>query len=330
MKRRIAPALVLFLITPLIAEYLLGSVSLAQIDALPVLCLMYGGGGVLIRETARASGRGWPTIALLGAAYAVAEEAFATQALFNRHFHGLSLLEYGYIPALGIGAWCTTYVIGLHVIWSVCVPIAIVEALFPTVGAAPWLGWIGRSVFGLLLILGIAAIALGTYQIEHFAATSGQFIAAGLVLVAFIAAALGLRFGGARKQDPTTVAPSPQVVGVFCFVAGSVFQLSQILKETGVTWLAPVAVMILVGVASIVVLIRWSRGSGWETMHTFAAAAGGLLVYCWFGYSVVITLHGRSGLAAHSVLVALAILLIAVTGLRLNRYSSSTDAKPVA
>ena len=42
MKRRIAPALVLFLITPLIAEYLLGSVSLAQIGALPVLCLMYG------------------------------------------------------------------------------------------------------------------------------------------------------------------------------------------------------------------------------------------------------------------------------------------------
>ena len=330
MGRATTPALVLFVISPLIAEYLLGSVSFAQIGALPVLCLMYGGGAVLIRETARASGRGWPTIALLGAAYAVAEEAFATQAMFNPRFHGLSLLEYGYIPALGIGVWFTMYVIGLHVIWSVCVPIAIVEALFPTVGVAPWLGWMGRSVFGVMLILGIAAIALGTYQIEDFTATAGQFIAAGFVLVAFIAAALGLRFDGTHKQTPTTTAPSSQVVGVFCFVVGSVFQLSQMLKETGVMWLAPVAVMILVGVASIVVLIRWSRGSGWATMHTFAAAAGALLVYCWFGYSVAINLHGRSGLAAHSVLVALAILLIAVTGLRLNRYSSSTDSKPAA
>ena len=40
------------IINPLIAVYLWGIASFAQIGALPVLCLMSGGGKVLIRETA--------------------------------------------------------------------------------------------------------------------------------------------------------------------------------------------------------------------------------------------------------------------------------------
>src|SRR3954470_10607100 len=100
---RLKPAFSLVLLAPLIAEYLLGSLSFAQLPLFPIMMLMYGAGALFVREVARRSGRGWPAIILLGLAYGVIEEGLATQSLFNPHYLGLRLLDYGFIPAWGIG-----------------------------------------------------------------------------------------------------------------------------------------------------------------------------------------------------------------------------------
>jgi hypothetical protein len=74
MLRRVAPALGLFFLSPLVGEFLLGNVS---IDALPIgltMAPMYGGGAVLIREVARRAGKGWPTMILLALAFGAIEE----------------------------------------------------------------------------------------------------------------------------------------------------------------------------------------------------------------------------------------------------------------
>ena len=94
---------------------------------------MYGGGALLIREVARRVGRGWPTILVLAFSYAVFEEAFTTQTLFNPNYLGLHLrlLEPAYIPALGMGGWWTVFVLTLHTVWSISVSIALAEALVP-------------------------------------------------------------------------------------------------------------------------------------------------------------------------------------------------------
>jgi hypothetical protein len=65
--RRVAPAAGLFLLAPLVGEYL-GNVSITEIGALPVLALLYGSGAILVREVARRTGRGWPTMLVLGLA----------------------------------------------------------------------------------------------------------------------------------------------------------------------------------------------------------------------------------------------------------------------
>ena len=57
MLRRIAPALGLFFLSPFVAEFLLGNVS---IDALPIGLVrspMYGGGALIIREVAPVPGK---------------------------------------------------------------------------------------------------------------------------------------------------------------------------------------------------------------------------------------------------------------------------------
>src|ERR1700761_9703971 len=82
-QRRIPAAITLFFTAPLVAEYLLGDLPLKLLVALVALAPMYGGGALLIRELVRRTGRGWPSIFALGAAYTLVEEGFTTQSLFN-------------------------------------------------------------------------------------------------------------------------------------------------------------------------------------------------------------------------------------------------------
>src|SRR5947209_3470482 len=90
-KVQIGPVIGLFFTAPLVAEFLLGNLPIKLLAALIVLAPMYGGGAVLIREIVRRSGRGWPSILLLGMAYGIFEEAYVTQSLFNPNYLKLNL-----------------------------------------------------------------------------------------------------------------------------------------------------------------------------------------------------------------------------------------------
>ena len=95
-----APVLLLLVIAPLVAEFLLGDVTLASLPALVLFIPLYGGGAVLIREVVRRGGGGWPAIVVFAAAYGVVEEGLATQSLFNPDYAHQHLLSSGFIPFL--------------------------------------------------------------------------------------------------------------------------------------------------------------------------------------------------------------------------------------
>ena len=115
-------------------QYLAGG----QVAELVLYVAYYGSAAVVIREVARRSGRGWPTMLLLALAFGVVEEGLLTQSLFNPDYLGLHKLAYGYLPALGIGVPWTIFVLTLHAVWSIGAPIAVAEAVFPE--REPWLG----------------------------------------------------------------------------------------------------------------------------------------------------------------------------------------------
>jgi hypothetical protein len=129
--RRVLPAIALFLLAPLVAEYLLGNLPITLLFALVLLAPMYGGGALLIREAARHRGRGLGTVLVLGVAYGVLEEGLVTQSLFNPGYVGAHLLDEGFVPALGIAVPWTLFVLALHAVWSTTVPIVLVEACVP-------------------------------------------------------------------------------------------------------------------------------------------------------------------------------------------------------
>jgi len=75
--KRVSPALMLFFLSPIIAELLSGSAPPAEFFnplSLLVLTALYGSGAILVRELALRWNKRWPTIFVLGAAYGIVEE----------------------------------------------------------------------------------------------------------------------------------------------------------------------------------------------------------------------------------------------------------------
>src|SRR6187455_1059256 len=116
MMRRIFPAVVLFLLSPLIAEVIFGATTWDHIGSFLVVAPLYGGGALLIREAVRRRGLGWSSIALLGAAYGIIEEGLALQSLFNPAAFNAG--AYGGV-AFGVNWVWTEWTIGYHMLWSI-------------------------------------------------------------------------------------------------------------------------------------------------------------------------------------------------------------------
>lgn len=277
--KRTLPAIGLFFLAPVIAEFLLGDLPITLLPALVILAPMYGGGALLIREIARRRGRGWPTILILGFAYAIFEEAFTTQTLFNPNYLHLNLhlLSPAYLPALGISVWWTIFVLTLHTVWSISVSIALIEALVPDRATTPWLGGIGLTITTILFLFGAASSTGLTLKQDPFLATSTQFLCAAICCVAAIVIAFALPYGRSREVDGT--APSPWLVGAAALIAGSIFMT--VLKEWG--WVT-VGIYVVLDVAMIALVARWSRSDGWGNLHRLALAGGAALAYAWHAF----------------------------------------------
>ncbi|MDB5692676.1 MAG: hypothetical protein JWO81_1739 [Alphaproteobacteria bacterium] len=317
MLGRIAPPLVLLILAPLVAEYLLGDLSWGQIGALVALAPLYGGGAVLIREAVRRVRRGWPSFLLLALAYAIMEEGLLTQSLFNPNYLHLRLLDCGFVPALGTSPPWAIYVIGIHVIWSLAVPIGLAEALFPERRSEPWLGAIGLGLFALLFAAGMFAVSHFSLGQTAFRASSVQLALCAALIAALAVGAFILRPG------PTTGAKSPirpLIIGASCFAAGSAFLCSYALGRSHWPWPLTAAADAAVA-AALCVFFAWAvRDRLWGAVQTFAAAAGGLLCYAWFGYFIDRSMHGSGNLAGHSLFVLIVLAIAAWAGFRAARF----------
>lgn len=277
----VLPAIGLFLAAPLIAEFLLGNLPITMLGTLVVLTPMYGGGAMLIRETVRHAGLGWPSIVVLALAYGVLEEGLVTQSLFNPNYLGLNqhLLQPAYIPALGIGAWWTVFVLTLHTVWSISVSIAIVEALSPQPAGRAWLRRPGLALVAILFALACVSIARFTVSEDagHFAASRSQLASTAALIAALIVLAFRLpRPRGARGQRR---APRYSTAGLAALFVGSAFLI--IPNRWG--WGAVCLYMVL-DVAVILVIRVWSRGQGWGPRHILALSGGAALAYAWHAF----------------------------------------------
>ena len=277
-RRPVAMTIGLALLAPVVGEFLLGNTPISQIWALLLYLPLYGAGAVLVRESGRRLG-GWRAIVPFAAAYALVEEALVDQMVFNPGYLGLGSFEgYGEIPGLGISGTLVIYSLALHTVWSICVPIAIVEAFDPT-PADPWLERRGLMVVAGIFITGCLVLGAMQAASQHFMGSPDQFAVAVLVVVALVVVGV---VWGRRTPSPagSGTPPRPLVVGVVGFLLTSAYWFGSgapgLLLQAA--WLA-----LLVAVA-LVLVRRWSRRHGWDGRHRLALAAGAVATYgAWFG-----------------------------------------------
>jgi hypothetical protein len=310
MVTRIAPVAGLFVLAPFVGEFLLGNLTLDELGLGVVLAPMYGFGAVLVREVARRWGGGWASIGLLAAAYALVEEGPVDQLLWNDSYAGQDLLHGpSYLPALGMGVELTQAVLALHTVWSICVPIALVEAFVPD--RRPWLGRIGLAVVGVLFLLGGGLVFWGNYSVEHFVASPWQLGGVVAVVVGLIAGAY--RFRGWHPSTVDGEAPSPWLVGVVALLGTSAYWGPAVLLTADWYEWVGVVVWCLVAVAGVRLVARWSGTRGWDDRHRFALAAGATLTYVWTAFPTRPESGGQD-FAANAVFGAIGLLVLALAG----------------
>jgi hypothetical protein len=307
MKRQLAPVFLLAVLSPVVAEFLLGDQylagppSLAQIGMLALYVLLYGCGAILVRELSRRTGRGWPTIVLLALAFGVIEEGLLTQSLFNQGYLGAHLLDYGYLSALGIAPPWTVFVLALHTVWSISAPIAVVEGRW---GVRPWLGRVGLAVVAVLYVLGaVATFAIslllgGSYVAPLPLLLVAAVVAAVLVVVAF---RLPRRSGGARR---------PHWAGfVFGLLVSSAFLLLAESGSDSMPWAVATVLLLVIAAAAVVTIVRWGR------LDPFDLGAGAVVAYCWHGMPNAVG-AGPAAVVEQVVLIVLVLALLVVLARR--------------
>ncbi|MBE1586210.1 hypothetical protein ACFPOI_56880 [Nonomuraea angiospora] len=229
------------------------------------------GAAVVIREVARRKGLGWPSIVLMALAYGVFEEGIMTMSLFNPDYAGQRLLDPGYVPALGIGVPWTLFVLALHTVWSMSVPIAVMEELAGERRTTPWLGRIGLGAAAVLAVLGAASTTLFSYQNGHFLASVPQLASIVVIVVLLVVAAFRLP-GASRATERTTgPAPSPWLVLGAALVAGLVFELQTVIEDLPV-WLT-IAALAAAEAGIGWPALTWSAREGWAGGHRMALPA---------------------------------------------------------
>ena len=330
LARRIAPAVLLTVLAPIEAEFLLGDFTIKSLPLVLALLPLYGCGALLIREVARRTNRAWPSILLLGAAYSLLEEGFLTQSLFNPNYMGQRLLEYGYEPALGTSLNWSVFVLSIHVVWSIATPILIAEGIASDRRTLSWLKIPGLVITGLLFVIGCALTASFSLKSSAFVATRSQFIVVGLLVLLAIVGSFAIRpraDTGAHETAPArSNAPRPLWVFLATLVLASVFMVVEpVARDRGMAPFLSVLTRLACEIIAAGLIVSWSRMRTWGPPHYLAISAGTTLTYSLYGFVVLLQGHTNLGAPtdridiAGQVVLASAVSLLIWWGARRSR-----------
>jgi hypothetical protein len=258
---------------------------------------------------------------LLGLAYGLVEEGLADQSLFNPHYLHLRLLDYGYVDALGTGLPWLIYVLTIHVVWSICVPIGLVEALFPARRGQSWLGPIAIGVFALLCAAGLLATAGFTHKSEQFMASPVQLGGTLVVIIGVIVAAFLLPRPAAEAGERP--APPAWLLFVIGLVAGLATLMCRYFGPSwGLPWIGCVAAQLAIAGGFAWYMFGAAGGRRWSAGQRVALVTAGLAVYGLFGIPTDLTLHGPADLLPHCAFIVL-FLALAVIAIRKARVPAA-------
>jgi hypothetical protein len=337
-RRTFAPAATLFVLAPLIGEVLFGALPLSQLPfGLLGLIGLYGGGALLVRETARRRGLSAWRVVVLGIAYGIFEEGTVVQSLFDQHYRGLDFLGF-YGHWAGVNWVWSLFIVPYHAVFSITIPIALAEGLYPSERRTSWLG--NAGLLGIAAIFAANAALLAVFQTHLFTPRAptvslpANIVALVLIAVLIIAAlrapaaSVGPDFSRTDLRAPDKPAASRRQLWWVGFGSGLAWFVGDRVLVIGTGTNMPAGAALAIGVL-ILAAIVWivarvaSPRRPWSADSTYALVAGALPT-CWLlGFLIAAVSGGNPvvNLAGHVVFGVLMFL-----GLRAVRRRLTEDA----
>ncbi len=270
------PVVLVLLLAPVTAEYLIGYDDItgnvaAMVFGIFFFAPLYGAPAVLIRETARRRGLGWPTMLLLATAFGLIEAGLVDQSLFDPSYRDIDfwddLRDPTFLPCCGTSAFMVLSFVGGHVFGSIAAPIAMAESWWPERRQQPWLGRFGYGVVAALWIAGSAFILGDQLGSTSFRISPAELVGTLVVVATLVAVALTRR---PRPRRGSGTVPAPWVVAAVTAVLLAVRSL----VPTG--WVPTIAAGAAIA-GWLVLMARWSIRSGWDGRHVVGALVGVLV-----------------------------------------------------
>ena len=270
---KVPPALILFFLAPAIAELLSGSSPPSEFFdpfAFFLLASLYGSGALIVRELKVRWNKGYVSMFILGAAYSIIEEGLMVKSFFDPEWMDLGILgSYGRWQGVNWvwAEWLTIY----HAIFSIAIPITLVEAAY---AGRRNKSWVGRKMFAVLVMLLAVVTALGYFGLTDYRPPPMQYLFAVATVIALIFLAWKVPSKMGKKGSLQPLRPSRFALAGF-LSASSLFLLfmagSHIIPQAPALMLLGVALVSTVGW-----FLRRYAWSGKTLYHKFSLSAGAL------------------------------------------------------
>lgn len=272
---KIPPALILFLLSPAVAELLSGSAPPVEFFnplGFAILASLYGSGAILARELTLRWRKSYPSLLLLGAAYGVIEEGLMVKSFFDPAWPDLGVLGV-FGRWMGINwVWAEMLII-YHAVFSIAIPVLLVELAFPSKRKERWVGDHALGGFALLLV---GVVFLGYFALTPYRPPIPQYFSAVILVIFFIFLAWK-----APSEDGKQESTNPHRPASF-FATGLLGTIGFFI----VFWvlpnlLSPLGVMLLGGVLvfGFARFLKRLKLKGCDDIRRFALASGGLAFF---------------------------------------------------
>jgi hypothetical protein len=271
------PAWVLFFLSPVVGELLSGSappIEFFNPFSILVLTALYGGGALIIRELSFRWQKGWRTILLLGAAYGIIEEGLMVKSFFDPNWGDLGILgTYG--RWVGVNWIWSLELAVYHMVFSIAIPILLVNLLFPKERERSWLS--NRALIGIGSLFTLDVL-IGFFLLTAYRPPVLPYLAAlGLVVILCILARAqpaGFQRAGSGRQKKAVWAGMLAFWGTFGVLL--IIGIPPHLNIPALFTFMLLAAWVGLCLITLGWLLDWNAGS-WR--HQFALAAGGLAFF---------------------------------------------------
>jgi hypothetical protein len=283
-KHRIPPALTLFVLAPAIGELLSGSSPPLEFFnplALLFMSSLYGSGAIVCRELKIRWKKGCTSLLLLGAAYGILEEGLMVKSFFDPNWVDLGMLGlYGRWAQVN---WVWTEMLTIyHAVFSIAIPIVLVELVFPERKND---NWIGKRAFAALVALLALVATIGFLFLTEYRPPMLQYSAAVLAMVLFVYAAYMIPHHPHVNSIQTAGKPK-RAFAIGCIGSAAFF----LLFWAGPHMIESPIIVMLLGIALVFgiakLLRRIDLRSPEAALNRLAAVAGALSFLIFLGFMI--------------------------------------------